>query len=272
MNEQTIEQHGRQAIVQHRAILLLVLVLNGSTGAIAASASSVNAATTATTAAKLSHLKISGPLSPAERARIQAVGQALLLSNQSLRRHPDRDAEQLRQQIIAVQAALAAVIAPVSTVPVQISTPSPTATRKALTVSSDAWPQVHAASVGRLRQAVAALSHHAQLLQQNRAAANHPGLLQTFSSWFNNAPVSAPGTGIVTPVTDAALTRTATLPAAIEKALALPPAQRQQRLTALTEEFRLRATPIPMNALTHPRQADVPTLVMRHSAIEAQAK
>lgn len=251
--------------------LLLMLMLTGSSGAIAASARSSNIVTAAPPVS-VANFTRSGPLSAAERAQIQAVGQALLLSNQSVRRHPDSDAEQLRQQVTTVQAALAALIAPIPYAPVRVTTPSPTATRPVAMGSTDAWLKVHAAGIARLRQAATTLSRHTQVLQQNRAAAKDPGLLKTLSSWFNNTPVEAPSGDIVTPVTDAALIRIATLPQDIEKALTLPLAQRQQRLTTLSEEFRLRANPYQTNVLNQSRQIDVPTLVIRHSAVAAKTK
>lgn len=173
-------------------------------------------------------------LKPETRDAVRAVGQAVLGAKRTYT--PDPDAVALRDDVKAVREFVAALAEPSPNTPIQIRSAGAQSTAPSASPET-AWRQARAADIGRLRSAVANLRNNSRALREKAAGAqsSSPSLLDSVVTFFTGGQRGADGTrtSIVTPVTTHALTRLEGLDTEIEAALALPDAQRQQRLRDL---------------------------------------
>lgn len=182
----------------------------------------------ADTAAQINELK------PETRDAVRAVGQAVLRAKRAYT--PDPAGVALRDDVKAVREFVKALAEPSPNTPIRIQ--SAGAQSAAPSVSPETtWRQARAADIGRLRSAVANVRTKSRALREKAAGAQRPSpsFLDSIMNYFTGAPPSTVGkrTAIVTPVTTPALSRLEGLDTEIDAALALPAAQRQQRLRDL---------------------------------------
>ena len=173
-------------------------------------------------------------LKPETRDAVRAVGQAVLRAKRTYM--PDPDAVALRDDVKAVREIVKALAEPSPNTPIRIQSAGAQSTAPSASPET-AWRQARAADIGRLRSAVANLRNKSRALRGKAVGAQQssPSFLDSIVNYFTGAQPSTAGkrTAIVTPVTTHALTRIEGLDTEIDAALALPAAERQQRLRDL---------------------------------------
>ncbi|GEM_PF-1900711 len=182
-------------------------------------------------------------LKPETRAAVRGVGHALL---QAKRRYtPQQDISALRDRIKQVRRLVKTLTAPVTAstwIKVVTSTPSAasSSTTPAVSQAPD-WRQVRAGEIQQLQSATARLRQQCQALRKSvTPAARKTSLFDTVVRYFSGRPATSMNgkPNIIAPVTSVALARLEQLDTEVTDAIALPAAERQQRLKAMSVALR----------------------------------
>ncbi len=214
-------------------------------------------------------------LTPAQRQQVQAVGHAILAAQRHAKRSAESEA--IRKQIKQAKAQLDALMVPVSTGKISLASPSSTGL-SASSVSAppmtarakiQAWHHAHAAQLAKLDTVLVHLKTRSGEVLKARMPPQ-PGFWQHLWARVAGRSPARPQQAVVTSLSDAALTRLGSLQSEVKAALALPEAERHQRLAALSEQLTIRKR-FPMDAsakdtrgqMQDTARKETPTLISR---------
>lgn len=192
-----------------------------------------------------SDVKTNG-LKPDTRESVQNIGQALLLAKRSYKENQNTAA--LRDSIQQTRQLVNELTRPIMTQQIQLTkpnkTPQNTSNARPKSLPSD-WHQARASEITQLQAASAKLRSQCQSIQSARNVKASPSLLDSVASFFTGKSNLNNSTKfVIEPVTDNALTHLEKIDSDIKIALALPAAQRQQRLHELAEELNISSKPV----------------------------
>ncbi len=182
-------------------------------------------------------------LTPMQRQQVQVVGHAILASRFHAKRSAESEA--IRKQINQVKAQLDVLMVPVSTNKITLSpssagsgAPAVAAAPISVHAKTQAWRHAHAAQLARLDTTLVHLKTRSGKVLSARTSAK-PGFWQNLWAQVAGTPPAHRQT-VMTSLSDAALTRLASLQSEMKAALALPEVERHQRLAALSEQLTIR--------------------------------
>ena len=171
-------------------------------------------------------------LKPDTRESVRAVGQSLLRAKRSY--VPDQASIALRGQIDEVRRLVNALAKPIATTPIEIQLAATSAQSNAQIPSAlPQWQRTRTTQIDQLRSTAANMRSASRALRDKRRGAK-PSLLQSIASFFGLSGNGNARGSIVTPVTDAALSRVEHLNTEIEAALALPANEQPRRMRTLS--------------------------------------
>jgi len=204
-------------------------------------------------------------LTPETREAVRGAGRALL---QAKRRYiPPQDTAVLRDTIKRVRRQIVLLTTPPSSnTPIKINRAGASiVTNQSLSVVPD-WQQDHADDIQQLSVATGELSQQCQTLRREiEPVVQSRSLVNSVMSFFTGSSVSQTNAGpaVITPVTSAVLTRLEQVESEVAEALALPAAERQQRLELLIVSLKFNDQRVEIDDGEQERKAVSPTLSSR---------
>jgi len=165
---------------------------------------------------------------------VRSIGQALLHAKRSYKN--DQNTSALRNNIKQTRQLVNELTQPIMTQQIQ---------NVRSTGLSTSWHQTQASKITQLRTAASNLRSQCQTIRGAKSAGVSPSILDSVISFFTGEVKSTNSSNhILTSVSENALTHLEKVDSEIETVLALPAAQRQQRLRKLAEELNIVGQPI----------------------------